>query len=361
MSTQLETNPISSNAFAKNDERWLAVQRREPAADGSFFYAVETTGVYCRPSCASRRARRENVRFYTSAEEAERAGFRPCKRCRPDGEGIPAERARLIEEACRKIDSAEEPPPLAELAAGAGLSPYHFHRLFKAEMGITPRAYASERRAQRVRADLTRAPTVTRALHEAGFGSSSRFYEGAESLLGMTPSAYRRGGAGVVIRFAHARCSLGFVLVAATERGVCSILLGDEPESLRADLERRFPRADVAPAAGELGPLVERAVALVDAPARGVELPLDIRGTAFQRRVWQALSEVPPGSTRSYSELARDIGAPKAVRAVARACAQNPLAVAIPCHRALGKQGALTGYRWGLERKRALLEREKPR
>lgn len=343
-------------AFPGDAERLEAVRRRDPAADGSFVYSVRTTGVYCRPSCPSRPARAANLAFHASCEAAEAAGFRPCRRCRPNEQG--SRHGPAVAAACRLIENAEEPPPLAELAAQAGLSPHHFHRVFKAATGLTPKGWAAAARARRVQDGLQQAETVTRAIHEAGFNASSRFYEKAPDLLGMTPQAWRKGGAGEVIRFAVGQCSLGAVLVAATARGVCAIRFGEDPERLARELQDRFPKARLE--GGEEG--FERLVALVVGAverAEGLaELPLDIRGTAFQQRVWQALRAIPAGETASYAEIAARIGAPKAVRAVAGACAANEIALAIPCHRVVRTDGALSGYRWGVERKRALLERE---
>jgi AraC family transcriptional regulator, regulatory protein of adaptative response / methylated-DNA-[protein]-cysteine methyltransferase len=353
-----DTSTTPDTRFPGEDERWTAVTQRDAAADGAFFYSVRTTGVYCRPSCASRLARRENVRFHASCADAERAGFRPCKRCRPDRPSPSGERSALVARACRLIDEADPAPDLATLAGSVGLSPHHFHRLFKAETGVTPKGYASARRAERVREQLPGAGSVTRAIYGAGFNSSGRFYAAAGDLLGMKPSEFQRGGAGTHIQFAARGCSLGQVLVGATERGVCAILLGDDVDALRSELSERFPRATLAAGGSDFEDIVARVTALIDEPGRGLELPLDVRGTAFQHRVWQALRAIPAGATASYSELAQAIGAPKAVRAVASACAANAHAVAIPCHRALRSDGELSGYRWGVERKRALLERE---
>ncbi len=341
------------------DPRWAAVQARDPAADGSFFYSVRTTGVYCRPSCASRPAKAENVAFHQRREDAEAAGFRPCRRCRPEQPPLAERHAAQVAALCRLIESSEEVPSLEELARHAGWSAFHLHRVFKATTGLTPKAYASAHRAKRVRAALDGAASVTEAIYEAGYNSSGRFYEKSDELLGMTPTRYRGGGEGMEIRFAVAQCSLGSLLVAATPRGVCSILLGDEPEALVHDLERRFPRAALLGADAAFEALVARVVGLVERPGLGADLPLDIRGTAFQQRVWRALQVIPPGSTASYAAIARAIGLPSATRAVAGACAANPIAVAIPCHRVVRTDGGLSGYRWGIERKRALLERER--
>lgn len=351
--------PSTTQALAAtvmNDPRWAAVVAR---ADGDFLYSVKTTGVYCRPSCAARQPRPENVAFHASVADAERAGFRPCKRCKPDQPPLRERQAAQVAALCRLIEQSSEEPSLEQLASHVGLSAFHVHRLFKAVTGVTPKAYASAQRADRVRAKLGEgAGTITEALYDAGYGSSGRFYEQAGELLGMSPKRYRAGGVDVEIRFAIGECSLGAVLVAASDRGVCAILLGDDPDELAHDLERRFPRAALVGADAAFEQLVATVVGLIETPRVGVELPLDVRGTAFQQRVWQALRQIPAGSTASYTEIASAIGAPRSVRAVAGACAANPLAVAIPCHRVARTDGGLSGYRWGVERKRALLDRE---
>lgn len=344
--------------FHDHETRLAAIRRRDPAADQAFLYSVATTGVYCRPSCAARPARPENIAFHDTRAAAERAGFRPCKRCRPDLPPRAEREAALVAAACRIIEAAEEPPTLAALAAQAGVSAHHFHRMFHRIAGVTPRAYADARRQARVQAGLTAGAAVTTAMYDAGFNSSGRFYAAAGAMLGMPPSRYRQGGAGETIRHGAGRCSLGHVLVAGTGRGVCAILLGDDPAALLADLRARFPRANLVPAeAGQ--DWLDQVVALVEQPGAAISLPLDIQGTAFQRRVWQALQAIPPGQTLTYAGLAAQLGQPSAVRAVAGACAANKLAVAVPCHRVVATTGALTGYRWGLDRKRALLARER--
>jgi AraC family transcriptional regulator, regulatory protein of adaptative response / methylated-DNA-[protein]-cysteine methyltransferase len=350
--------PRDETAFVSDEMRWEAVQRRDPRAEGHFFYAVLTTGVYCRPTCAARLPRRENVRFYQRRAEAERAGYRPCKRCRPDGEAPAAQQAEMIAKACRAIETAETVPSLATLAAEAGISRFHFHRLFKEATGVTPKAYAAAHRAERMRRDLPHSATVTEAIYGAGFNSSGRFYAGSAEILGMKPKDFRAGGDGATIRFALGQCALGAILVAATEKGVCAIALGDDPETLLRDLQDRFPKAQLVGGDKAFERLVATVVGFVDEPARGLDLPLDLRGTAFQRRVWEALRAIPAGATVSYTELAKRIGRPKAVRAVAQACAANALAVAIPCHRVVRNDGTISGYRWGVERKRSLIKRE---
>ena len=353
MSTVLVTEP-----FATDAERWQAVRDRDPAADGHFLYSVASTGVYCRPSCAARAPRRENVAFHRDAAAAERAGFRPCRRCRPNEAPRAAREAALVADACRVIEAADAPPDLATLAAAAGISPAHFHRLFRRIAGVTPRAYAAGARQRRVQDGLGAASSVTAAIYDSGFNSSGRFYEAAPAMLGMTPGAWRKGGAGEAIRYAIGASTLGKVLVAATDKGVCAILMGEDPRGLTAELACRFPRANLVEAAPDFARTVRAVVALVDDPGRPLDLPLDIRGTAFQCRVWQALRAIPPGTTRTYAEIADALGIKDGARAVAGACAANKLAVAVPCHRVVASDGRLAGYRWGLDRKRRLLDRE---
>lgn len=344
---------------ATDDEtRWAAVIARDPTADGTFYFSVRTTGVFCRPSCGARQPRRENVAFHDTVSEAQSAGFRPCKRCKPNAPPLSEIYASTVAQACRIIEAAETPPRLEALAADAGLSPHHFHRVFRALAGVTPKAYADAVRARRMREGLAQDQSVTEAIYGAGYNSGGRFYEASGRTLGMTPSRFRRGGAQETIRFAVGRCSLGEVLVAATEAGVCAVLLGDAPEPLVRDLQDRFPQADLVGGDAAFEALVAKVVGLVEHPGAGHALPLDIRGTAFQQRVWKALSAIPPGQTASYAQVAREIGQPRAVRAVAQACGANALAVAIPCHRVVRNDGALSGYRWGVERKQALLDRE---
>ena len=342
-----------------NDACWSAVERRDRAADGTFVYSVRTTGVYCRPSCAARLPRRDNVAFHQTCTDAERAGFRPCKRCRPNASTLAEVHAGAVARACRLIEEAEEAPSLEALARAAGMSRFYFHRVFKAVTGVTPKAYAAGHRGKRVREELSSGESVTEAIYGAGFNSNGRFYAAAPGLLGMTPTQFRSGGRGNVIRFAVGECSLGAILVAATTKGVCAIEFGNDPEMLVRALQDRFPRAQLLGGDKAFERLVAEVVGFVEAPGRGLDLPLDIRGTAFQQQVWKAIRDIPAGSTASYRDLAKRIGAPKAVRAVAQACGANAIAVAIPCHRVVRTDGSTSGYRWGVERKRALLDREK--
>lgn len=346
-------------SFIDEDSRWKALVARDRAADGAFYYAVTTTGVFCRPGCASKVPSRRNVRFFDTYAQAERAGFRPCKRCKPDAI---SPRRRLVERvirACCQIDAAETPPTLDHLAAQAGLSRWHFQRLFKEVVGVTPKQYAGAKRAHRFRERLAAGQTVTEAIFDAGFGSSSRAHDNSRRYLSMTPADYRAGGKGLTIRYGIAPCFLGWVIVAATGRGICAIAFDDEPTTLTARLQERFNNARLEDGGPDFAATLERVIAFIEAPKADLDLPLDIQGTAFQQRVWHALQSVPPGSTISYTELAHRIGSPASVRAVAGACAANQIAVAVPCHRAVRSDGTLSGYRWGVERKRALLNRER--
>lgn len=341
-------------AYATDAERWLAVQNRDNSAAGHFVYAVRTTGIYCQPGCKSRLAKRENVTFFADPGAAEAAGFRACQRC-----AGASRRSDLIARACRLIEASDSAPNLDQLGIELCLSPFHLHRLFKAETGLTPKAYGSAFRAQRLRDRLgDKTSSVTEAIYDAGYNSNSRFYESAGQRLGMLPKQYRAGGQGAIIHFALGQCSLGAILVAQSQRGICAILLGDDPEALLNDLQDQFPKAQLIGADPDFERLIAVIVGFVEQPALGLDLPLDVQGTAFQERVWQALREVPAGQRVSYSEIAERIGAPKAVRAVAQACAANRIAVAIPCHRVVRRDGDISGYRWGVERKRQLLDRE---
>ncbi len=341
------------------DPRWAAVRARDAGADGRFFYSVASTGVYCRPSCGARTPRPENVSFHASRTDAEAAGFRPCKRCRPDLPPLAERQAAMVAALCRQIDDADTLPSLDALAASAGCSRFHLLRVFRAHTGLTPRAWAAARRAERLRERLADGASVTEAIVDAGYGSTSRVYEKSARPLGMTPRRYRAGGADTDIRFAIAQCALGALLVAASPQGVCAIALGDDADALARELQDRFPQARLSGDDADFARVVAQVVGFVEAPRIGLALPLDLRGTAFQQRVWAALRAIPPGQTLSYTELAQRIGAPAAVRAVASACAANTLAVAVPCHRVVRTDGSLSGYRWGVARKRALLDRER--
>ncbi|MFW7268081.1 bifunctional DNA-binding transcriptional regulator/O6-methylguanine-DNA methyltransferase Ada [Gluconacetobacter sp. Hr-1-5] len=344
---------------AERDPRWSGIADRDRRADGWFWYSVTTTGVYCRPSCPSRMARPENVRIHDTIEDARATGARPCLRCDPDAAAGADGRTALVVRACRLIEASDRRPTLAALARTVGLSPGHFQRVFTHAIGLSPRQYADACRSGRLRDALRAAPSVTEAIYAAGYGSSSRFYEKAAGMLGMTPTALRRGAPAERLRFAVGACSLGAILVASSERGIVAILLGDDPELLVRDLQDRFCRAELVGGDRDYEELVARVVGFVEAPAIGLDLPLNIRGTVFQQRVWDALREIPAGSTATYRDIARRIGAPASVRAVANACGANALAVAIPCHRVIRHDGTVSGYRWGVARKKRLLEREK--
>ncbi|MEZ5977535.1 MAG: bifunctional DNA-binding transcriptional regulator/O6-methylguanine-DNA methyltransferase Ada [Planctomycetota bacterium] len=341
-----------------DDARWDAVVRRDSSRRGAFVYGVRTTGVYCRPGCPSRTPLRSNVVLLEDADAAERAGFRACKRCRPRAGSADAEGVERVLAACRFLEEAETSPTLAELAAHVGASPRRLALDFEAHVGTTPTVYAAAVRWSRARAALHAGASVTDAAYGSGFGSRTRFSGEARDRLGMTATEFRRGGDGRCVRFAVAPCTLGLALVAATEVGVCAVLLGDRPDELVRDLARRFPKAELVGGDADFASVVDAVVASIDRPSRTCDLPLDVRGTAFQLRVWEELRRIPSGTTRTYGEVARRLGAPRSVRAVARACGENPLAVLVPCHRVLAKSGELTGYRWGLGRKRELLERE---
>ncbi|QZD68748.1 bifunctional DNA-binding transcriptional regulator/O6-methylguanine-DNA methyltransferase Ada [Pseudomonas sp. 3-2] len=353
---------LTTSLNTEDDPRWAAVVARDPRADSQFVYAVKTTGIYCRPSSLARLPKPQNVEFFDTAEEAEAAGYRPSRRVSKDQTEVAAQHAATVAAACRQIEASDSLPALNDLAETAGLSAFHFHRVFKAATGLTPKGYAAAHRSRRVRQRLADGGSVTEALYDAGFNSNSRFYESADQLLGMKPGDFRAAGQNNDIRFAVGQCSLGAILVAQSERGICAILLGDDPHQLVCDLQDQFRRANLIGADAEFEQLIAHVVGFIEAPAIGLDLPLDVRGTAFQERVWQALREIPVGSTASYADIALRIGSPKAVRAVAQACGANSLAVAIPCHRVVRSDGNLSGYRWGVERKRELLEREgKPR
>ncbi|GAA3994108.1 bifunctional DNA-binding transcriptional regulator/O6-methylguanine-DNA methyltransferase Ada [Comamonas faecalis] len=349
---------MNTQTYDTAEARWAAVQARDVAADG-WVYATRTTGVYRQPGSAARLPKRENVEFFDSAEAAEEAGYRRSHRAHGDQVSAAAERAARVACACRLIETAQTPLPLADLAAEIGMSPYHFHRMFKAETGLTPSAYGAAWRARRLREELSSPhASITDAIYGAGFNSDSRFYEASGQRLGMRPRDWREGGVGAVIRFAVGQCALGAILVAQSQRGICAILLGDDPDRLVRELQDQFPKAEIIGGDAEFEQLVAEVVGFVEAPSMGLHLPLDVRGTAFQERVWRALREIPPGTTVSYADVAARIGAPKATRAVAQACGANHIAVAIPCRRVVRRDGQLGGYRWGVERKRELLRRE---
>lgn len=359
MEARISTPSLAPAAFEDDRARLAAVRRRDASADGRFFYAVTTTGVYCRPSCAARPARAENVRFYETRDRAERAGFRPCKRCKPERESATEDRDRVLSLVRERLERTDAPVSLAELAEAAQLSPYHLHRVFKKHVGMTPREYAAAVRLARASSELRDGASVTQAIYEAGYSSSSRFYEAGSGALGVSPRELRSGGAGVQVRSVVKRCSLGKVLIAATRRGVCLIAFGEREAELHADLRERFPKAELQPSDAELEALAQKVVGVIDRSELAPDLPLDLVGTAFQQRVWRALREIPAGETRSYAQIAKKVGSPGAVRAVGSACGKNPVAVVVPCHRVVREDGELGGYRWGLERKKALLEREK--
>lgn len=343
----------------ETDARWQALLQRDKAADGQFVYAVKTTGIYCRPSCGARRPLRRNVQFFAQAAQAESAGYRACLRCQP--QQLPGSSGILqtVTCVCRRLEMSEQIPTLAELAEELSVSPQHLQKSFTRVVGLSPHTYAREVRAARLRQQLCEGESVTNAIYRAGYNASSRFYEESNRMLGMQAGQYREGGPGVTIYFALAECSLGHILVAQSTKGVCAILLGEDPETLLSDLQQRFRAAELVGADARYEQTVAQVIGLIEAPALGHQLPLDIRGTAFQRRVWEALVRVPPGQTVSYRELATSLGMPSGARAVASACAANPLAVAVPCHRVVRSDGGLSGYRWGIARKRELLERER--
>jgi AraC family transcriptional regulator of adaptative response/methylated-DNA-[protein]-cysteine methyltransferase len=356
---RVEESPMNEAAA------WESVLNRDPSADDRFLYGVATTGIYCRPSCPSRRPKRGNVRFFSSAEAAEDAGFRACRRCQPGKEST--FRDEGVERAREYIDRhvhnlSDERITLELLGEQSGMSPGHLQRKFKARLGLTPAQYVRVRRRERLKGELRRGETVSRATYGAGYGSSSRVYESPDAGLGMTPATYRRGGAGAHIDFAIANTSLGTLLVAATNRGVCAVTLGDDPSRLEAALEQEYPaavRTRVSAPSSSLASWIEAIVSSVDGGEARLDIPVDVRASAFQWKVWRELQKIPRGETRSYSEIADAIGSPKAVRAVASACANNRVAVIVPCHRAVRLDGGLGGYRWGLDRKKRLIENER--
>lgn len=338
-----------------DEHLWQLVLTRQPA---DFLYAVATMGVYCRPTCPSPRPLRKNVCYFRGCAEAEAAGFRACKRCDPKGERAAIAQA-VVRDACTFIEASEDTPSLDALAVRSGYSRFHFLRMFRDHTGLTPRSYAEGVRARRLHAALAGGARVVDAVADAGFGSESRVYEKTGTLLGMTPGVARRGGEGETIRTAVADCPFGRLLVGATDKGVCFIGFAEPETALLGDLHRRFPKAKIVPDDKALAGTVRAVLDFLEEPKQALDLPLDLRGTLFQQRVWQTLCRIPPGETRTYAELAEMIGNPRAIRAVARSCATNPVSLAVPCHRVVGSDGGLTGYRWGVPRKRALLEREK--
>jgi AraC family transcriptional regulator of adaptative response/methylated-DNA-[protein]-cysteine methyltransferase len=339
--------------------QWQAVLAKDARLDGQFVFAVSSTGIYCRPSCPSRRPHRERVSFFQLPEQAEQAGFRACRRCHPRDSQARDPQIRMAQEICRLIDENDgEPITLSTLSSQLGVSSFHLQRTFKSVMGITPKDYAETSRVNRFKQGVRKGDAITSAIYDAGFGSSSRLYESASAQLGMTPATYGKGGRGAVINYAIVETELGRLLVAATNKGVCSVMLGDSEASLKADLLKEFPAAEIRLDEKPLGSAVSAIVEHLKSKSPHIDLPVDIRATAFQRQVWEALRVIPYGQTHSYSEVAKAIGQEKAVRAVARACATNPIALVIPCHRVIREDKSLGGYRWGLERKKKLLERE---
>lgn len=345
---------------------WQAVKQRRSAADGTFVYAVRTTGIYCRPSCPSKKPRADRVVFFTGPRDAERAGYRACQRCRPQLASPQGEAAQLVRRVCQKIDQTLASDPearltLLELSRSFGVKAHKIERLFQRILGITPRQFTDAQRMAQLKSKLQKGEKVTKAMYDTGFGSSSRLYERAPAQMGMTPAAYRRGGEGMAISYTVARCPLGRVLVAATERGVSAVYLGDSEEPLKKALAKEYPRAEICRDVAGIGPWVRRIIRHLRGQEPHIDLPLDVQATAFQRRVWEELQRIPYGSTKSYAEVARAIGKPRAIRAVARACATNPVSIVVPCHRVVREDGNLAGYRWGLERKETLISRERKR
>ncbi|MEG3639661.1 bifunctional DNA-binding transcriptional regulator/O6-methylguanine-DNA methyltransferase Ada [Magnetococcus sp. PR-3] len=340
----------------QNEWRWQQLLQRQTPKAFPFFYGVTSTGIYCYPHCSSRRPKRENVRFFDDQQQAENAGFRPCKRCKPnlqEPEGEPL----LLKKACALL-TAEEGVTLQRVAQQLDITPWRLTRLFKKWLHITPKAFAMQRQQDRLRAQLLQAESVTEAIYAAGYNTSSRGYAAVDQQLGMTPTQLRRGGEGVEISYGMSRCYLGWVMVAMTQRGICSIQFGDDEESCLELLNQQFPKAHLHRGGASFVQSLQAVVHFLDQPQRGLDLPLDIQGTAFQQRIWKLLLTIPAGQVVTYSALAQMYGNPRAVRAVARACASNRIGVAIPCHRVVGKKGAITGYRWGVERKQLLLDKE---
>jgi AraC family transcriptional regulator of adaptative response/methylated-DNA-[protein]-cysteine methyltransferase len=356
------------NNHIPDARRWRAVQARDTRMDRKFVYAVRSTGIYCRPSCPSRRPRRAQVAFYPEPEFAERAGFRPCRRCHPESGATRDPRAMVVAQLCRGIEQqaaqqVETPAKLSELAVRAGVTPHGLHRMFRLVLGITPRQFADAVRLRALKGRLRSGDDVTTALYDAGYGSASRLYENANAQLGMTPATYRQGGKGMEIFYTIEKCPQGRVLVAATERGISAVYLGESDQPLERALRKEYPAATIRSGAGALGPWVRTIVKQLNGHLHGgeqqLDLPLDVEATAFQRRVWEELRKIPYGTTRTYSQVAKALGKPTAARAVARACATNPVSIVVPCHRVVRTDGQLAGYRWGLEFKKALIEQER--
>lgn len=345
--------------YSTPESRWQAVVDRNRDADGHFIIGVHSTGIFCRPGCPAKTPRRDNVRFYESVVDATKAGLRPCKRCKPLGTSLTEHHVEVVAAACARIDASDESPLLADLAREAGMSPWHFHRVFKSVTSLTPAQYARAHRATRLRTELESAQTVTRAMYDAGFQSPGAFYATTNESLGMAPSSFRNKGMGERIQVAVRQTSIGHVLIAATARGICNVTMGDAPDVLLDDFSTRFANAAISQAGPDLDHVISAVIARLEQPSTSFELPLDLRGTAFQHRVWNALRSIPAGSTSTYSDIARSIDAPASGRAVANACGANPLAVIVPCHRVVRKDGDLGGYRWGMDRKRELLSRER--
>jgi AraC family transcriptional regulator, regulatory protein of adaptative response / methylated-DNA-[protein]-cysteine methyltransferase len=358
MVTTLERQ--SNTNILAEEAKWRAVLERDASVDGNFVYAVRSTRIYCRPSCPSRRPQPEQVLFFPVSEVAEREGYRPCRRCLPHLHPSPDPRLEMVRQVCRHIqESPDSLHTLAQLSAAVGVSPYHLQRVFKQVMGITPRQYANACRLGKLKTNLKSGQSVTDALYEAGYGSSSRLYEQAASQLGMTPARYRNGGPGLRIRYTIVDSPLGLLLVAATERGVCAVCLGDDEATLEEALRREYPASEIQREDAPLHGWVQAIVQHLSGQLPHIEIPLDIRATAFERLVWEQLTRIPRGETRSYSQVAEAIGQPRAARAVARACSHNPVVVLIPCHRVVRQDGSIGGYKWGVARKERLLAQER--
>jgi len=352
---------MNSAQFNTDDARWNAVSENRPDADGVFYYAVLTTGIYCRPSCRSKLPNRDNVEYFTASDDAEAAGYRACKRCKPTALSKAEETEQRIIRACRIIEDSETSIKLDDLATEVELSPYHFHRLFKKIVGITPKQYRSRHLSRRFQKNLRTSPSVTDAIYSSGYGSSGSAYDKKRGQLAMKPGIYRKGAEGVTIVYGLARCFLGWVIVAATDRGICAVEFGDDPEALPEQVQSRFPNSQLNKADSGFKKLINEVVDFIGSPKEIFQVPLDIQGTAFQQQVWEVLRQIKPGETMSYTDVAERLGKPHAVRAVASACASNKLAVVIPCHRVISKTGKSGGYRWGSERKKKLLELEQDR